>query len=301
MGQDVHHVSVMPREVLEYLNPQPGQCFVDGTLGLAGHSVLIAERLGPTGQLIGIDQDQQSLAKAKERLSFFQGRLDLCHSNFSDYDEVLKRLAVTKVDGMLFDLGISSFQLDDLERGFSFKSSGPLDMRMNRSAPVTAKDLVNQLPEEELADLIFKFGEERFSRRIARSIAQYRQQKPFETVQELEQVIFSSVPVSYRRQKIHPATRTFQALRIAVNKELDSLQTMLENFPQHLKEGGRIAVISFHSLEDRLVKERFRELSRLGEVEINTKKPLRPGEDEVRMNSRSRSARLRVAERISCS
>lgn len=301
MDQDVNHVSVMPAEVLEYLDPQPGQCLLDGTLGLAGHAQLISQKIGPKGHLIGIDQDKQSLAKAKERLSFFQGRLDLCHSNFSGFDEVLKQLAVAKVDGMIFDLGISSFQLDNLERGFSFKSDGPLDMRMDQSGSMTAGDLVNELSEVELADVIFQYGEERFSRRIARGIIQFRQQKPFETVQELEQVIFSSVPAFYRRQKIHPATRTFQALRIAVNKELDSLQTMLGKFPEYLREGGRIAVISFHSLEDRLVKERFRELSRLGNVEIISKKPLRPGEDEVRMNSRSRSARLRVAERISCS
>ncbi len=266
MVQDGHHVSVMPREVLEYLNPQPGQCFLDGTLGLAGHSVLIANEIGSTGHLIGIDQDQRALEKAQERLSSFKGRLDLCHGNFSDFDEVIKRLAVSKVDGMLFDLGISSFQLDDLERGFSFKSNGPLDMRMDQSTSLTAKDLVNRLAENELADLIFKYGEERLSRRIARSIIQYRQQKSFETVQELEHVIFNSVPISYRRQKIHPATRTFQALRIAVNKELDVLQTMLGKFDQYLKPGGRIAVISFHSLEDRMVKNFLKAGNATGEV-----------------------------------
>lgn len=300
MNKDVIHVPVMPREIVEFLNPAAGGIFLDGTLGLAGHSTLIAQKIGDSGHLIGLDRDGQSLALAREHLSFFRGKLDLVQSNFSDMDAVLKRLGVEQVDGMVFDLGISSYQLDGEQRGFSFKAQGPLDMRMDQTNPVSAQNLVNDLSEEDLANIIFEFGEERYSRRIARSIVQYRKRQRLTTAKELEEIIFTSVPVSYRRQKIHPATRTFQALRIAVNRELDSLAELMEKFVERLKVGGRIAVISFHSLEDRIVKEKFKELSKKNEVSLLFKKPLRPRDDEININSRARSARLRVAERMAC-
>ncbi len=300
MSEQNLHVPVMGREVVEFLAPPAGGCFLDGTLGLAGHSLLIAERIGPSGHLIGLDKDQAALSLARIKLSGFKGKLDLVQGDFGSFDSVLKKLGVTAVDGMLFDLGISSFQLDDPRRGFSFRSEGPLDMRMDQDGPVTAKDMVNTLGEEELANVIFNYGEERFSRRIAKAIVQYRSRKPVETTTELEEIIFTSVPVSYRRQKIHPATRTFQAIRIAVNRELESLKMIMEKCADHLKVGGRVGVIAFHSLEDRMVKERFRELSKSGIVSLITKKPLRPGDEEVRSNPRARSARFRVAERIAC-
>lgn len=300
MSEQSLHVPVMCREVIEYLAPFAGGCFLDGTLGLAGHSLLIAERLGPRGHLIGVDKDRAALSLAKEKLSGFKGKLDLVQGDFGSFDSVLKTLGLKAVDGMLFDLGISSFQLDDPKRGFSFRSEGPLDMRMDQDDPLTAKDMVNTLGEEDLANIIFNYGEERFSRRIAKAIIQYRSRKPVETTQELEEIIFTSVPLSYRRQKIHPATRTFQAIRIAVNRELESLKMTMEKCADHLKVGGRIGVIAFHSLEDRMVKDRFRKLSKSGIVSLVTKKPLRPGEDEVRVNPRARSARFRVAERIAC-
>lgn len=300
MSEKVLHVPVMHREVVEFLNPKLGGCFLDGTLGLAGHSSLIAERIGASGHLIALDRDEQSLALAKSKLAGFKGRLDLVHSDFSDFDVVLKKLGVDAVDGMLFDLGISSFQLDDPKRGFSFRSDGPLDMRMDQNNPVAARDLVNTLAEEELANIIFNFGEERFSRRIARAIVQYRSHKLIETAKELEEVVFTSVPVSYRRQRLHPATRTFQALRIAVNRELESLNMVMEKYAGYLKVGGRIGVIAFHSLEDRIVKDNFRASSKNGVMSSVVKKPLRPSEEEIQINPRARSARFRVAERISC-
>lgn len=300
MSEQSLHVPVMGREVIDLLAPPVGGCFLDGTLGLAGHSLLIAKHIGPSGHLIGLDKDQAALSLARGKLSEFEGRLDLVHSDFRSFDVVLNKLGIKAVDGMLFDLGISSFQLDDPHRGFSFRSEGPLDMRMDQDALVTAKDMVNTLGEEELADVIYNFGEERFSRRIAKAIVQYRSRKPVETTKELEEIIFKSVPVSYRRQRIHPATRTFQAVRIAVNRELESLTTVMNKCSDYLKVGGRIGVIAFHSLEDRIVKERFRELSKSGVMSLITKKPLRPGDEEIQLNPRARSARFRVAERIAC-
>ncbi|MBP6342593.1 MAG: 16S rRNA (cytosine(1402)-N(4))-methyltransferase RsmH [Candidatus Omnitrophica bacterium] len=300
MSEEALHLPVMAREVEEFLNPQAGGCFLDGTLGLAGHSVLIAQKIGSSGRLIALDKDQKALALARKKLSTFTGKVDLVHSDFRDFDVVLKKLGVDAVDGMLFDLGISSFQLDAPERGFSFRSEGPLDMRMNQDALTSAADIINTLQEEELANVIFTFGEERFSRRIAKAIVQYRARKKIETTKELEEIIFTSVPVSYRRQKIHPATRTFQAIRIAVNRELESLQLIMDKCADYLKEGGRIGVISFHSLEDRIVKEKFKSLAKSGIMTLIVKKPLRPSDDEIKSNPRARSARFRVAERTTC-
>ncbi len=300
MSEEALHLPVMAREVEEFLNPQAGGCFLDGTLGLAGHSALIAQKIGSSGRLIALDKDQKALALARKKLSTFTGKVDLVHSDFRDFDVVLKNLGVDAVDGMLFDLGISSFQLDAPERGFSFRSEGPLDMRMNQDALTSAADIINTLQEEELANVIFTFGEERFSRRIAKAIVQYRARKKIETTKELEEIIYTSVPVSYRRQKIHPATRTFQAIRIAVNRELESLQLIMDKCADYLKEGGRIGVISFHSLEDRIVKEKFKSLAKSGIMTLIVKKPLRPSDDEIKSNPRARSARFRVAERTTC-
>ena len=300
MSEEALHLPVMAREVEEFLNPQAGGCFLDGTLGLAGHSALIAQKIGSSGRLIALDKDQKALALARKKLSTFTGKVDFVHSDFRDFDVVLKKLGVDAVDGMLFDLGISSFQLDAPERGFSFRSEGPLDMRMNQDALTSAADIINTLQEEELANVIFTFGEERFSRRIAKAIVQYRARKKIETTKELEEIIFTSVPVSYRRQKIHPATRTFQAIRIAVNRELESLQLIMDKCADYLKEGGRIGVISFHSLEDRIVKEKFKSLAKSGIMTLIVKKPLRPSDDEIKSNPRARSARFRVAERTTC-
>lgn len=300
MSEEALHLPVMAREVEEFLNPQAGGCFLDGTLGLAGHSALIAQKIGSSGRLIALDKDQKALALARKKLSTFTGKVDLVHSDFRDFDVVLKKLGVDAVDGMLFDLGISSFQLDAPERGFSFRSEGPLDMRMNQDALTSAADIINTLQEEDLANVIFTFGEERFSRRIAKAIVQYRARKKIETTKELEEIIFTSVPVSYRRQKIHPATRTFQAIRIAVNRELESLQLVMDKCADYLKEGGRIGVISFHSLEDRIVKEKFKSLAKSGIMTLIVKKPLRPSDDEIKSNPRARSARFRVAERTTC-
>jgi len=299
-SQNIAHISVMHREVMDFLNPSVGGCFLDCTLGLAGHSALLAERIGPQGHLIGLDRDEKSLEMARERLSAFKGRLDLVQSDFRDFDVVLKQLGVKEVDGMLLDLGISSFQLDDATRGFSFRAEGPLDMRMDQNGFMSAYEIINTLTEEELAKIIFNFGEERYSRRIAKMIVQYRMAKPVETTQELEDIIFKAVPASYRHQKIHPATRTFQAIRIAVNRELESLKIALGKCVEPLKIGGRIAVISFHSLEDRIVKEHFRNYSKEERLSLLFKKPLVPSDEEVRMNPRSRSAKLRVAERVEC-
>ena len=299
-NESAAHIPVMHREVMDFLNPSAGGCFLDGTLGLAGHASSICERIGAQGHLIGLDRDEQSLRVARERLSGFKGRLDLAHSDFRDFDAVLNRLGVKELDGMLLDLGISSFQLDNPERGFSFRLEGPLDMCMDQNGFMSAYDLVNTLTEEELAKIIFNFGEERFSRRIARMVVQYRDTKPVETTHELEEIIFKAVPAAYRHQKIHPATRTFQAIRIAVNRELESLKIALDKCFDYLKTGGRIAVISFHSLEDRIVKEKFRNLSKEKKVSLLMKKPLCAGDEEIRMNPRSRSARLRAAERIAC-
>ena len=300
MSEEVLHVPVMHREVMEFLNPSAGGCFLDCTLGLAGHASSIVEKLGDSGHFIGLDRDQAALKIARAKLSGFRGRIDLVHSDFRDFDAVLKRLNVKSVDGMLFDLGISSFQLDDPARGFSFRSEGPLDMRMDQNGFVSAAELINTLTEEELSKIFVNFGEERFHRRIARAIIQHRSRKRIETTQELEEIIFTSVPAAYRRQKIHPATRTFQAIRIAVNRELESLKLAMDKCTDYLSEHGRVGVIAFHSLEDRIVKEKFKSLAKEQCVSLPFKKPLRPNDEETRINPRARSARLRVAERIAC-
>lgn len=288
------HLAVMPAEVLKYLEPLPGQTLVDATTGAGGHSRLLAERVGPTGRLICIDQDESMLALAASRLEGFP--VTLVHDNFDRLGEVLERLQVERVDGVLADLGVCSDQLDQAERGLSFQQSGPLDMRLDQSQGEPASDLLERLSERELADLIWKYGEERNSRRIARKIVETRKQVPLQRTDDLAALVRRCVPVwrSSRGKGIDPATRVFQALRIAVNDELGSLERFLECIPRRVRPGGRVVVISFHSLEDRRVKHALRDRETW---EVLTKKPIQAGEEETRDNPRARSAKLRAARR----
>jgi len=291
------HISVMPQEAMHWLNIKPGAVIVDGTLGLGGHSSLIAQALGKDGHLIGIDRDSSSLAEAKKRLASFSARIDLLQGSFNDVKRILAAVKVQAIDGVLLDLGISSFQLDDEQRGFSFLRSGPLDMRMDQTQGVTAADLVNSLKEEELARIIEEFGEDRLARRIAKAIIRKRCEQKILTTDQLAQAVLSALPGSYSRGRIHPATRTFQALRIVVNKELEVLKEALMNWFEVLNPQGRMCVISFHSLEDRIVKNTFKDFAIQGQGEILTKKPLEPTDAECNVNARSRSAKLRAIER----
>jgi 16S rRNA (cytosine1402-N4)-methyltransferase len=285
------HVAVLPREVVELLAPAPGQVFVDATVGAGGHSRLLAERLGPTGRLIGLDQDADMLELARPRLAGLP--VTLVHSNFDRLPRVLRELAVETVDGILADLGVCSDQLDQAARGLSFQQPGPLDMRLDARQGETAADLLRRLNERDLADLIWTYGEERFSRRIARKIVETRKRAPLETTEQLAALVRQCVPRARGRgHPIDPATRVFQALRIAVNDELAALERLLEALPRCLRPGGRAAVISFHSLEDRRVKQTFRNRAVWQEL---TRKPVQAGEEEVRQNPRARSAKLRAA------
>ena len=291
------HVPVLAAEVLQALNPQPGQVIVDGTLGGGGHTRLLAERVVQSGGdksrgfVLSLDRDPTAIEAAEKSLAGLS--VQLAQANFCDVGEVLDELQIAAVDGVLLDVGLSSDQLADERRGFSFDSAGPLDLRFDPSSGVSAADLVNHLPEKELADLIYRFGEERCSRQIARRVIETRRERPIATAADLADIVRRSVPRSADR--LDPATRTFQALRIAVNRELESLELALARIPDRLKPGGRLAIISFHSLEDRLVKEAFRSDLRL---EALTKKPIRASEEEIRTNPRSSSAKLRVARRV---
>lgn len=288
------HLPVLLKEVVDWLAPQPGMTFVDGTLGGGGHTRALAEAVGPAGQLIALDRDPAALEAAQGELAGLP--VTLVHSNFSDLPEVLAQLGVAAIDGALLDLGLSSDQLLDERRGFSFSAAGPLDLRFDPTSGEPAARLVNRLTAEHLADLIYHYGEERYSRRIAAAIVERRREHPIETSAELADIVRRVVPRSRDSRRIDPATRTFQALRIAVNKELESLETALRRIPGCLQRGGRLAIISFHSLEDRRVKEAFRDDPRL---EALTRKPVVPGEPELSLNPRSRSAKLRVAARRS--
>lgn len=290
----------MGLEVLEYLDLRPGKVIVDATEGTAGHSLAIIERILPGGRLIGIDRDEASLSVARDRLSEFGSACELLHGNFVDIDTLLENLGVTKVDGVLFDLGISTFQLLDISRGFSFQGDGPLDMRMDKDSYISAYDLVNNLNEEEISSLLWNFGEERWHNRIARLIVQERDKEPITTTAQLANIVARSIPSRYRHRhyRIHPATRTFQAVRIAVNRELEILETAVNKAIAILNKKARICVISFHSLEDRVIKFAFRKAESEGLVNIITPKPLTPLSQEVEANPASRSSKLRVAERI---
>jgi 16S rRNA (cytosine1402-N4)-methyltransferase len=297
------HVSVLLDEVLDLLSPPPRATLVDGTLGAGGHSRALLERAGPGSTLLGLDRDPTALELARVRLEPLAAtsRVELVHASFDELPAVAKRLALGPFDAILLDLGVSSMQLDRPERGFTFMDDGPLDMRMDPTAETTAASIVNEGEEEELADLIFQLGEERFSRRIAREIVRTRKLAPFRTTRELAAAIERVVPRGKRKpgkKPIHPATRTFQALRIAVNQELSRLERALPEAFELLKTGGRLGVISFHSLEDRPVKQLFRSLKEDGRARLLSKKPVVAGEAEVARNPRSRSAKLRVLERV---
>jgi 16S rRNA (cytosine1402-N4)-methyltransferase len=340
-NEEQAHEPVLLKEVLDWLRPERGGTFVDCTLGLGGHSEAILNA-SPEARVIGIDRDRQALALAEKRLSIFENRFQAVHANFAKLDEALSDSGITKVDGVLADLGVSSLQFDRGERGFSFASEAELDMRMDQGEGKTAADLINELEERELADLIFEFGEERGARKIARAIVRERERNPILTTKQLSDIAVRALKVP-GRWRIHPATRTFQALRIAVNQELDALKSFIPRAISALDPGGRLAIISFHSLEDRIVKHSFQresgrcacaggiraglsadqlrpkvaaEASKQGgggndafgivcgacgarnRVRVLTRKPVRPGEDEVRRNPRSRSALLRVCEKI---
>jgi 16S rRNA (cytosine1402-N4)-methyltransferase len=306
------HQPVMLGEVLDLLQCRAGGIYVDATVGLGGHSEAILERIQPDGILLGFDRDKESLERAQVRLARFGSAVRLIHDNFKNLPLVLNNLAVTQVDGILLDLGVSSYQLLTPERGFSFQSDAPLDMRMDRSQRSTAAHLVNSLPQEKLADVIYQFGEEPLSRRIAAAIVRAREGGPIARCSQLAEIVAAAVKVRGFRG-IHPATRTFQALRIAVNQELEGLETFLGEAIAFLKPRGRMPVISFHSLEDRIVKRAFRMLSgqcicerplelctcpRVERGRLITPRPLKPGPDELTANPRSRSARLRCIERL---
>ena len=294
------HVPVLAEEICQWLSPKPGGIYVDCTLGVGGTSLKILESSGNNAYLVGLDRDPEALAYAEKNLEPYRSQVKLFNGNYSHLVEYVHQAGYEEVDGVVFDLGVSSLQLDKPERGFSFASDGPLDMRMNQTQGPTAADLVKVLPEKELADLFFECGEERFSRRIARAIVEARKTFALDTTQALVAVIKGAVPSSYRRGRIHCATRTFQALRIRVNQELDLLQPALQSAVSLLKEGGRVCVVSFHSLEDRIVKHAFRAMAVKDNptIAILTKRPVTADQQETEQNPRSRSAKLRVAQRL---
>ena len=309
---EFHHVSVLLEECIQGLAIKPDGIYVDGTLGGAGHSSRIAAKL-TTGRLIGIDRDNVALEAAAERLRPFEDRVTLVHANFCDMDQALQGLGIDKVDGILLDLGVSSPQLDDGQRGFSYMTDAPLDMRMNGEDTRDARQIVNTWSYEELKRILYDYGEERFAPRIAAAICRRREQTPIETTLELVDVIKSAMPASALREKQHPAKRSFQAIRIAVNDELGAVETVMKKAVPLLNPGGRLAVITFHSLEDRIVKNAMAEAAKgctcppsfpvcvcgkKPQVRIVTRKPIVSGEEELERNPRARSAKLRICEKL---
>ena len=294
---DTHlHRPVMVEDVLDYLNLQSGQIILDCTVGGGGHASGILDKIKPDGFLIGIDKDMEILQTAKQALSKTTGKFKLYHADYSDIDEVLRQAEVDKVNGVLLDLGVSSLQFDQADRGFSFAKEAPLDMRMDRSRGITAQNLIRRLSETELAELLWKYGEERWSRRIARAILKEKKGVGITSTRQLAAIVERVVPRG--KSKIHPATRVFQALRIVVNKEMDNLEIFLDKIYNYMASGARIVIISFHSLEDRIVKNKFIEKAKQNIFRVLTKKPITPREAEIMENIRSRSAKLRAAERI---
>lgn len=306
------HISVLLNECIENLNIKPDGIYVDGTLGLGGHSEQILKRL-TSGRLIGIDRDESAIKRTGERLKSYADKMTLVHGNFCDVSDILDELGIDSVDGMLFDLGVSSPQLDESERGFSYMNDAPLDMRMDNTGALTAWNVVNEWPETEIIRILRDYGEERYARRIAQRIAEKRENKPIDTTLELVDIIRSAMPAAALREKQHPAKRSFQAIRIAVNDELGAVEEMMRTAPDKLKIGGKLCVISFHSLEDRIVKTaiaarengctcpREAPICTCGFVQTLRnvhRKPIVPCEDELNNNPRSRSAKLRVAERV---
>lgn len=286
------HEPVLREEVLRLIDPHPGEVVVDATLGSGGHAEEILKRIGSKGRLIGIDQDPEALERARRNLKSFL-QIEFIHENFSELDLILHPLNLDAVDAVIMDVGLSTEQLEEAQRGFSFLKEGPLDMRMNPSRALGASDLVNDLSQEELERIFKAYGEERWSRRIARLIVEERRKRPLETTTQLAEVVKKAVPRKFHFGRLHPATRIFQALRIAVNGELAALETGLAKAFRALRPEGRLAVISFHSLEDRIVKRAFRGWAEKGEAELLTSKPIQPGPVECARNPRARSAKLR--------
>ena len=292
------HVPVLLPQVMDVLQPAGRAVLVDCTIGLGGHGEALLDAAGPEARLIAIDRDEASLKLARKTLTRFGRRVRLFQADFADIADVLAEAGEQKVDLLLADLGVASSQLDDPDRGLSFSVDGPLDMRLDRRGPRKAADLVNGLSEADLADLIYGFGEERFSRRISRAVVAARKNNRIERTTELARIVAGAIPAAARRTRrgVHPATRTFQALRIAVNDELAGLERLLEQLPDLLADGGRAGIISFHSLEDRRVKRSFAQLGKAGRARVLTRKPLTAGANEIVRNSRSRSAKLRAIE-----
>ncbi len=296
-----YHTPVMLDEVVWLMNSKPGGVYIDCTLGSGGHALGLLEFAGAGARIIGIDRDQDAISTAKQELRHFSDNVTFVHGKFSDLQDIVMSLNVAQVDGILFDLGVSSYQLDEPERGFSYMEDGPLDMRMNRGNGQSARDLVNNLPAEELRDILKIYGEERWAVRIAEFIVRRRDKAPIVTTGELVDIVKAAIPARARRSGPHPARRTFQALRIAVNRELDELRLGLDQAIKILCPGGRLVVISYHSLEDRIVKTMFLRMSGSKNqdcLRILTKKPVIPCEEEVISNPRSRSAKLRAAEKF---
>lgn len=306
------HISVLLNEVIEGLNINENGTYVDCTLGGAGHSSEIIKRLNSNGKLIGIDQDLEALSAAKEKLISYDNVIYV-HNNFTNIENILNELEMDNIDGILMDLGVSSYQLDNGERGFSYMKDAPLDMRMDREAELTAYEVVNGYSEEKLYKLIRDYGEEKFASRIAKFIASRRENSPINSTTQLVDIIKAAIPAKARREGPHPAKRTFQAIRIEVNKELEILDKAIEGSINKLKKGGRLAIITFHSLEDRIVKNKFKDLAdpckcpkefpvcicgKVPTIKIISRKPIEPSKEEVEENPRSRSAKLRIAEKI---
>lgn len=309
---DFKHVSVLLNETIDGLNINPDGIYVDGTLGGGGHSYEICKRLSDKGRLIGIDQDGEALEAARERLKEFEDKITLVRSNYCEIDTILKDLGIEKVDGIVLDLGVSSYQLDNLERGFSYKSDAPLDMRMDQRQNKTAADVVNNYSENELFRIIRDYGEDKFAKNIAKHIVMARKEKPLETTEELSEIIKASIPMKFQAKGGHHAKKTFQAIRIEVNQELTVLKESLDTMIDHLNPGGRICVITFHSLEDRITKIKFREnenpctcppdfpvcvCGKVSKGKVITRKPIIPSEEEMTENKRSKSSKLRIFER----
>ncbi|MDL1956703.1 MAG: 16S rRNA (cytosine(1402)-N(4))-methyltransferase RsmH [Candidatus Desulfofervidus auxilii] len=296
--EETIHIPVLKEEVLNYLACGTKKIFVDGTVGGGGHAKAILEASKPNGFLIGLDVDDEALVVAEKNLDNYRGRFILKKSNYAEMAKILMELGFEKVNGILLDLGLSSLQLGTPQRGFSFLQTGPLDMRMDKSNSLTAAQIVNHWSEFRLKEIIKEFGEEKWATRIAKKIIEYRNKKPIETTTELAEIIANAIPRKYWPKRIHPATRTFQALRIVVNNELENLKQFLNQALNLIISGGRLVIISFHSLEDRIVKTTFRIWAKEKRVKILTKKPVRPSEKEIAINPRSRSAKLRAIEII---
>jgi 16S rRNA (cytosine1402-N4)-methyltransferase len=301
--RDYKHMPALVEEIVQFLRPQPGGIYIDATLGEGGHTEVLLQASAPSGRLIGIDRDAEILEVARRRLAAYASRVQMIHGHAADLRGILDRLQVASVDGILLDLGVSSYHLETAERGFSFAREGPLDMRMDRTAEQTAATLVNTLEESALINLIQRYGEERWARRIARAIIRARRRAPLRTTQELAVLVTHIVPPSGRPPRIHPATRTFQALRIAVNEELSRLAESLKGAVACLTQGARLCVIAYHSLEDRIVKRTFQALATsqdetAPQVQVLTRKPATSSPTERKANPRTRSAKLRVLERV---